>query len=253
MAVAVSIKDLFEAGVHFGHRTQRWNPRMKPYIFEERHGIYLINLEETHRQLKDACDFLEKVARKGEPILFVGCKKSAQEGIKEHAGRIGCPYVADRWLGGTLTNLQTIRKSVKRLEFIENLNKSGEMEKYPKQEASVLRRELSKLMRNLSGIRNMERPPGAMVVVDTVRETNALAEAKRLNIPIIAIVDTNADPEVVDYPIAGNDDAIRSIKILLQTLSDAIEKGQSETGKKIAPKSKAKETETETPIEAVAS
>ena len=145
----VSIKDLFEAGVHFGHRTQRWNPKMKQYIFEERHGIYLINLEETHRQLKEACDFLEKIARRGEQILFVGCKKSAQESLKEHAGRVGCPYVADRWLGGTLTNLQTIRKSVKRLEFIENLIKSGEMEKYPKQEASVFRRELNKLLRNL--------------------------------------------------------------------------------------------------------
>ena len=243
MAIGVSIKDLFEAGVHFGHRTQRWNPRMKPYIFEERHGIYLINLEETHRQLKEACEFLEKVARRGEQVLFVGCKKSAQEGIKEQASRVGCPYVADRWLGGTLTNLQTIRKSVKRLEFIENLNKSGEMDKYPKQEASVLRRELSKLLRNFSGIRNMERPPGAIVIMDTVRETNAIAEAKRLSIPIVAIVDTNADPEVVDYPIAGNDDAIRSIKILTQTLADAIEKGQSEAGKKTNPKEKAKETE----------
>jgi small subunit ribosomal protein S2 len=248
MSVA-GIKELFEAGVHFGHRTQRWNPRMKPYIFEERHGIYLINLEETHRQLQEACEFLEKVARRGEQVLFVGCKKPAQETIKELTGQVNCPYVADRWLGGTLTNLQTIRKSVKRLEFIENLNKSGEMEKYPKQEASVLRRELSKLLRNLLGIRNMEKTPGAVVIIDTVREQNAIAEAKRLGIPIVAIVDTNADPTSVDYPIAGNDDAIRSIKILVQALTDAIAKGQNESGKRV--NNKGKETQAEASIEAV--
>jgi small subunit ribosomal protein S2 len=232
---SVTVKDLFEAGVHFGHRTQKWNPRMKPYIFEARNGIYLIELEHTFRQLREAGDFLQSVAKRGEQILFVGCKKPAQEAVREVAGATGTSYVADRWLGGTLTNLQTIRKSVKRLEHIEATEKNGEMDKLPKQEAAKIRREKTKLLRNLSGIRTLEKAPGAMVVVDIVREQNALAEAKRLKIPIVAIVDTNADPTSVDYPVVGNDDAMRSIRILLETLADSYKKGTEDKGSRRAP------------------
>ncbi len=218
----ISIKELFEAGVHFGHRTQRWNPRMKPFIYEARNGIYLINLEKTHEQLKAACDFLRETARRGEKVLFVGCKKSAQDTVRTAAIGADCPYVVDRWLGGTLTNLTTIRRSVKRLETIEGMEKSGEMDKLPKQEAAKLKREKNKLIRNLQGIRNMEKIPAAMVIIDTTRETIAIAEARRLQIPVVAVVDTNADPSDATYPVAGNDDAIRSVKILVEAFAGAV-------------------------------
>ena len=214
--------ELLEAGVHFGHQTKRWNPKMKPYIFEQRNSIYIINLAETVKQLHAATEFLANVARQGGKVLFIGCKKQAQEAVKEAAEACGQFYVNQRWLGGTLTNLTTIRKSVARLTYLEQIEKSPEYSKMGKQELSALRREAEKLRRNLEGIRNMERLPDALVIIDTTREAIAVAEAQRLKIPTIAIVDTNADPDKVTYPIAGNDDAIRAIRVILQKLVDAI-------------------------------
>jgi small subunit ribosomal protein S2 len=216
------VPELLEAGVHFGHQTKRWNPKMKPFIFEQRNAIYIINLDETVKQLQRATDFLQDVTRRGGKILFVGCKKQAQEAVKEAATACGQFYVNQRWLGGTLTNLATIRKSIARLKYIEDIEKSPEFKKMGKQELAALGREGAKLRRNLDGILDMQKLPDAMVVIDTTRESNAVLEAKRLGIPTVAIVDTNADPEIIDYPIAGNDDAIRAIRVVLQKLVDAI-------------------------------
>ena len=216
------VPELLEAGVHFGHQTKRWNPKMKPFIFEQRNQIYIINLDETVKQLQRATDFLQDVTRRGGKILFVGCKKQAQEAVKEAATACGQFYVNQRWLGGTLTNLATIRKSIARLRYIEDIEKSPEFRKMGKQELAALGREGAKLRRNLDGIIEMQKLPDAMVIIDTTRESNAVLEAKRLGIPTVAIVDTNADPEIIDYPIAGNDDAIRAIRVVLQKLVDAI-------------------------------
>lgn len=216
------VPELLEAGVHFGHQTKRWNPKMKPYIFERRNQIYIINLDETARQLQRATEFLQDVARRGGKILFVGCKKQAQEAVKEAAMACDQFYVNQRWLGGTLTNLATIRKSISRLKYIEQIEESPDYKKMGKQELAALNREAAKLRRNLDGILEMSQLPDAMVVIDTTREANAVLEAKRLGIPTVAIVDTNADPDVIDYPIAGNDDAIRAIRVMLQKLVDAI-------------------------------
>jgi small subunit ribosomal protein S2 len=220
--------ELLEAGVHFGHQTRRWNPRMKPFIFDRKNSIYIINLGETVRQIDAATAFLAETSRKGGKILFVGCKKQAQEAIKEAAQACGQFFVNQRWLGGTLTNLTTIRKSVARLEYIEKLDGSPEASKFTKQELSALRREGDKLRRNLEGVRGMTKHPDALVIIDTTREAIAVAEARRLKIPTVAIVDTNSDPDLIDYPIAGNDDAIRAIRIVLQKIVDAIASGQSE-------------------------
>jgi small subunit ribosomal protein S2 len=225
------VPELLEAGVHFGHQTKRWNPKMKPYIFEKRNQIYIINLDETARQLHRATEFLQEVTRRGGKILFVGCKKQAQEAVKEAALAAGQFYVNQRWLGGTLTNLQTIRRSIQRLKYIEGLDSSPDAKKMGKQEISALKREGAKLTRNLQGIREMERLPDALIIVDTARESNAVAEAVRLNIPTVAIVDTNADPTVITYPVAGNDDAIRAIRILLQKFVDALVSGGHEASK----------------------
>jgi small subunit ribosomal protein S2 len=216
------IPELLEAGVHFGHQTKRWNPKMRPYIFEQRNAIYIINLDETVKQLQGATDFLQEVARRGGRILFVGCKKQAQEAVKEAAIACGQFYVNQRWLGGTLTNLTTIRKSIGRLKYIEEIEQSSEYKKMGKQELAALNREAAKLRRNLEGILEMSQLPDALIVIDTMREQNAVNEARRLGIPTVAIVDTNADPEMIDYPIPGNDDAIRAIRVMLQKLVDAI-------------------------------
>jgi len=224
--------ELLEAGVHFGHQTKRWNPKMKPFIFEKRNAIYIINLGVTVRQLDVATHFLAEVARRGGKILFVGCKKQAQEAIKEAAVACGQFYVNQRWLGGTLTNLQTIRKSVGRLKYIEEIDKDPNFSKMGKQELAALRREGEKLRRNLEGIREMQKLPDAIIVIDTTREAIAIAEALRLHIPTVAIVDTNADPSLVSYPIAGNDDAIRAIRILLQKLVTAIAAGGGESARR---------------------
>lgn len=225
--------ELLEAGVHFGHQTKRWNPKMKPYIFERKNQIYIINLGETVKQLHNACEFLANTAAKGGKVLFVGCKKQAQEAVKEAAVACGQFYVNQRWLGGTMTNLKTIRQSIARLNWIENMEKSPQYSKMGKQEISAVRREGAKLLRNLEGIRTMDRHPDALVVIDTAREVNAVAEARRLGIPVVAIVDTNADPDLVDYPIAGNDDAIRAIRVILQKLVDAIVSNSAAGAKKV--------------------
>ena len=195
---------------------------MRPYIFEKRNSIYIINLDETVQQLHRATEFLKEVTRNGGKILFVGCKKQAQEAVKEAAVACGQFYVNQRWLGGTLTNLATIRKSIGRLKYIEEIEQSPDYKKMGKQELAALNREATKLKRNLDGILEMSKLPDAMVIIDTAREVNAVNEARRLGIPTVAIVDTNADPEIIDYPIAGNDDAIRAIRVMLQKLVDAI-------------------------------
>ncbi len=226
------MQELLEAGVHFGHQTKRWNPKMKPFIFEKKNQIYIINLGETVKQLHNACEFLANIAARNGKVLFVGCKKQAQEAIKEAATACGQYYVNQRWLGGTLTNLKTIRQSIARLNWIENMEKSPDYAKMGKQEISAVRREGAKLLRNLEGIRNMNRHPDALVIIDTPRENNAVLEARRLGIPVVAIVDTNADPDVIDYPIAGNDDAIRAIRTILQKIVDAIVSNNSAGSKK---------------------
>lgn len=218
--------ELLEAGVHFGHQSKRWNPKMKPFIFEKRNALHIINLGSTVEQLQAATSFLSGLAAKGGKVLFVGCKKQAQGAIKEAAEACGQFYVNQRWLGGTLTNMATIRKSVARMGYIEQLESQPEYSKMGNQEISALRREGEKLKRNLEGIRSMEKLPDAMIVIDTVREAIAVAEARRLGIPTIAIVDTNADPQLVTYPIAGNDDAIRAIRVVLQKLVDAVVAGK---------------------------
>jgi len=217
--------ELLEAGVHFGHQTKRWNPKMKPFIFEKRSSIYIIDLSVTVRQLQEAAAFLSEAAQRGGKVLFVGCKKQAQEAVKEAATASGHFYVNQRWLGGTLTNLATIRKSIARLDYIENLEKQPEYPKMGKQEIAAIKREGAKMFRNLEGIRDMKNNPAAVIVIDPTREAIAVAEARRLKIPVIAIVDTNANPDLIDYPIAGNDDAIRSIRIVLQKLVDALVSG----------------------------
>ena len=220
---AVSIKDLLEAGVHFGHQTKRWNPKMRPFIFEARNGIYILDLTQTVQQIQDACAFLRKLVLDGEDVLFVGTKRQAQEAVRTLAERTGMHQVTQRWLGGTLTNNQTIRSSVNRLRQIERMETDGTLEKLPKKELSRIRREQAKLLRNLSGIVDMEKAPGAVFVIDIKREEIAVREARRLGIPVVAIVDTNCDPDLVDYPIAGNDDAIRAIRLILDVVGGAVE------------------------------
>lgn len=217
--------ELLEAGVHFGHQTKRWNPKMKPFIFEKRSSIYIINLGVTVKQLHSATEFLSGIAARKGKVLFVGCKKQAQEAVKEAAAASGHFWVNQRWLGGTLTNLATIRKSIARLNYIENLERQPEYTKMGKQEIAAVKREGAKLFRNLEGVRTMEKNPDALIVIDTTREAIAVAEARRLKIPVVAIVDTNANPDLIDFPIAGNDDAIRSIRIILQKLVDSLVSG----------------------------
>ena len=214
--------ELLEAGVHYGHQTKRWNPKMREYILEEKNSIYIIDLGLTIEQLQSATNFLKDLVRGGGKILFVGTKKQAQGAIKEAAEATGQFYVNQRWLGGTLTNLTTIRRSVARLKEIQALEKSPAFAKINKAEASSIRREGAKLLHNLGGLAEMSKLPDAMVIIDTVREEIAVAEANRLGIPIVAIVDTNCNPEKIEYPIAGNDDAIRSIRVVLAKLVDAI-------------------------------
>ncbi len=216
------LAELVEAGVHFGHQTKRWNPKMKPFILESRNQIHLLNLNETVKQIDTAAEFLSDLARRGKRILFVGCKRQAQEAVREAAEACGQFFVNHRWLGGTLTNLDTMRKSVARWEYLDNIEKKPEFKTMSKKELSALGREKAKLERNLKGVRGMDKAPDAVVIVDSAREHIAVAEARRLRIPIVALVDTNADPHVIDYPIASNDDAIRSIRIILQKLIDPI-------------------------------
>jgi small subunit ribosomal protein S2 len=237
----VGVKELLEAGVHFGHQTKRWNPRMKRFIFDARNGIHIIDLSKTAVQLRDACNFLSNLAGKGGQILFVGTKKQAQEAVKESAKSCKQLHVTERWLGGTLTNLKTIKRSLGRLHQIEKMEADGTMNQYVKQEQSAIRREAARLHKNLDGIRAMENHPQAMFIVDLKREHNAVAEGRRLGIPIVAIVDTNCDPDIVDFPIPGNDDAIRSVRLILQVVTQAIGQARAEYEAKHARRKEAEE------------
>lgn len=226
MAATQTIKQLLEAGVHFGHQTKRWNPRMKKYIFGEKNGIYIIDLEKTEAALNKALSFIREVALRGEIILFVGTKKQARDVIKQEALRCGMFYVAERWLGGQLTNFATIKKSIKRQKELHKMKEEGVMDKLSKKEASRRTREYMKLTRDLEGILDMPKIPAAMFVVDSKKEEIAVAEANRLDIPVVGLIDTNCDPTKIDYPIPGNDDAIRSIRLITQLISEAICEGR---------------------------
>jgi small subunit ribosomal protein S2 len=226
--ITIGVKELLEAGVHFGHQTKRWNPKMKRFIFDSRNGIHIIDLSQTMGQLDTACNFLVSTVAKGGKLLFVGTKKQAQEAIREAAQTTGQFFVTERWLGGTMTNLKTIRRSINRLKEIEKMEKDGSLSNYGKKEQASLRREEARLHKNLDGIRGMEQLPDALLVVDIRRERNAVAEARRLRVPIVAIVDTNCDPDLVDFPVAGNDDAIRSIRLVLGTIVQEVAKALAE-------------------------
>jgi len=240
----VSIKSLLEAGVHFGHQTRRWNPKMKPYIFTERSGIYILDLQRTLRELEQARSFVFEIAKQGGKVLFVGTKKQAQEPIQAEAERAGQYYVNHRWLGGMLTNFVTMRQRVTRLVELESMEEDGRMAALLKKEQLLLRKEMEGLRRNLDGIRNMTQLPSALFVVDTNREVIAVAEARRLRIPIIGLVDTNGDPDEVDYVVPGNDDAIRSIALMCRVIADGLIDGKAvldgplaeSTTERIAPK-----------------
>ena len=235
MAHLIELKDLIEAGLHFGHQTKRWNPKMKSYIFDKRNGIHIIDLTQTVDLIDEAAEFLRGVVAKGQKILFVATKKQAQEVVKEAALNCNQFYMTERWLGGTLTNNQTIRRSVKRMQQIQNIARqnNGVLSEH-KQEASALARELAKLETNLTGIAEMDKMPGALFVVDVCREANAVKEAKRLGIPVVAIVDTNADPDPIDYVIPGNDDSVRGIELIVTKLADILKDADIEAAKAAA-------------------
>ena len=219
----ISMKQLLEAGVHFGHQTRRWNPKMAPYIFTERNGIYIIDLQKTVKKAEEAYNFIKEVAAEGKDILFVGTKKQAQEAIEEEAIRSNMHFVNNRWLGGMLTNFTTIKTRIKRLEELEKMQEDGTFDVLPKKEVIKLKGEMEKLVKNLGGIKNLDvANVGAMFVVDPRKEKNAISEAKILGIPVVAIVDTNCDPEEVDYVIPGNDDAIRAVKLITAKMADGI-------------------------------
>lgn len=225
MAV-VSMKQLLEAGVHFGHQTRRWNPKMSKYIFTERNGIYIIDLQKTVKMMEQAYNFVRDLAVNGGNVLFVGTKKQAQEAVKEEAARCDMFYVNHRWLGGTLTNFQTIRKRIDRLHELERMEEDGTFDVLPKKEVILLKKEQAKLEKFLGGIKNMKKLPDALFVIDPRKERIAVAEARKLNIPIVAIVDTNCDPDEIDYVIPGNDDAIRAVRLFTGKIADAILEGR---------------------------
>ena len=218
----VSMKQLLEAGVHFGHQTRRWNPKMSRFIFTERNGIYIIDLQKTVKKIEEAYSFIREVAETGKPILFVGTKKQAQDSIKEEAERSGMYYVNERWLGGILTNYQTIKKRIDRLRELERMQEDGTFDVLPKKEVIQLMNEKEKLEKYLNGIKDMPEVPGAIFIVDPRKERIAVKEAHKLGIPVVGIVDTNCDPDEIDFPIPGNDDAIRAVKLIASTISQAI-------------------------------
>ncbi len=224
---SISMKELLEAGVHFGHQTKRWNPKMKEYIFGERNGIYIIDLQKTLKLFKDAMRFVAEQAAQGKTFLFVGTKRQAQEAIQEEAVRCGMFYVNNRWLGGLLTNFATVKQSIKRLKEMEAMIEEGAGERRTKKEIIRLERERKKLQANLAGIRDMETLPDVLFVIDSNKEEIAVLEARRLGIPVVAIVDTNCNPEMVDYPIPGNDDALRAIRLFSSKIADAVLEGRS--------------------------
>ncbi|MBQ7545773.1 MAG: 30S ribosomal protein S2 [Clostridia bacterium] len=222
----VSMKQLLEAGVHFGHQTRRWNPKMAPYIFTERNGIYIIDLQKTVKKLEEAYMFVREVAANGDEILFVGTKKQAQDSVRDEAQRCGMHFVNARWLGGMLTNFNTIQKRIRRLAQLKAMEENGTFDMLPKKEVIKLKLEIEKLEKFMGGITGMKRQPAAMFIVDPRKERIAVAEAKKLGIPIIAIVDTNCDPDEIDYVIPGNDDAIRAVKLIAGAMADAVLEGK---------------------------
>ena len=228
---SLTMKELLEAGVHFGHQTKRWNPKMQKYIFGERNGIYIIDLQKTLKKFREAYNFMRDLAAQGGTVLFVGTKKQAQEAVLEEATRCGMFYVNHRWLGGTLTNFATIRKSIARLKKLDEMKETGEYERLPKKEVLGLEREREKLEKALVGIKNLDRLPSAVFIIDPKKETIAVEEAQRLAVPIVAIVDTNCDPTVIDYPIPGNDDAIRAVRLITSRIVDAINEGRGTLSK----------------------
>lgn len=232
MAV-VTMKNLLESGVHFGHQVKRWDPRMKKYIFAERNGIHIIDLQKTIAAIKDSYEVARKTASSGKSILFVGTKKQAQAAIQKEAERCGMFYVNNRWLGGMLTNFSTIKKSIQRLKKIEKMEVDGTFDNLTKKEVSALQKEKFKLEKNLGGIKEMKELPGAIFIIDTKKEAIAVAEARRMHIPVIAVVDTNCNPEGIDYPIPGNDDAIRAISLFTSIIANAVVEADNETGLKI--------------------
>ena len=240
----VTLKDMFDAGLHFGHQTKRWNPKMKEYIFDKRNGIHIIDLTQSVQLLDEAAEFVRKTILDGKKILFVATKKQASELVKQTAVGVDQFYMTERWLGGTLTNAKTIRSSVKRMRQLQATAKAngGELSEH-KQEASMLRRELAKLEKNLTGVADMNDLPGAVIIVDCVREANAVKEASRLNIPVVAIVDTNADPEPIDYVIPGNDDSVRGIELIMNGFAKVIKAAGDEYGARAAEERKQREAE----------
>jgi len=222
----ISMKQLLEAGVHFGHQTRRWNPKMAPYIFTDRNGIYIIDLQKTVRKIEEAYNFVRNLAAEGGTILFVGTKKQAQESVKEEAERCGMFYVNQRWLGGMLTNFQTIRRRIERLHELERMEADGTLAVLPKKEVAELMHEKERLQKFLGGIKNMRKLPDAVFIIDPRKERIAVAEARKLKIPIVAIVDTNCDPDEIDYVIPGNDDAIRAVRLLTSKIADAVLEGR---------------------------
>jgi small subunit ribosomal protein S2 len=230
----VSMKELLEAGVHFGHQTRRWNPKMKRFIYHERNGIYIIDLHQTLRMLETAYNFVREVAAEGKQVLFVGTKRQAEEAVRGNAERCHMPYVNRRWLGGMLTNFRTMAERIKYMEELEAAEKSGEWTRLTKKEGLALKRELEKLQYNLGGIRTLKGIPGAVYIVDLKREHLAAVEANKLGVPVVAIVDTNCDPDLVDYVIPGNDDAIRAIRLITGKIADAVIEGQAEYQSRLA-------------------
>ena len=229
----VAMKQLLEAGVHFGHQTRRWDPRMRPYIYTDRNGIYIIDLQKTAKKIDEAYAVLKSIIDEGKTVIFVGTKKQAQECVKEEAERCGMYYVNQRWLGGMLTNFDTIKKRIERLKKLEAMETDGTFDVLPKKEVIILKKEMEKLEKNLGGIKNMTEVPGAMFVVDPKKERIAILEARKLGIPVIGLVDTNCNPEDVDYVIPGNDDAIRAIKLIVEAMANAVlESKQGESADK---------------------
>jgi len=227
----VTMKELLEVGVHFGHQTKKWNPKMKKYIYTDKSGIYIIDLQETQRLLIEAYEYIKKVASEDGVILFVGTKKQTQDVIESYATECGMPYVKNRWLGGTLTNFKTINKRTKRIDKIEEMEKSGVFEKLPKKEVLGIKKEYGKLLRNIGGIRSMEKLPDVLYVIDPNKEMIAVREASKLGIPIVAITDTNCDPDIIDFVIPGNDDAIRSCNLITSVICDAVKEGKEQKTK----------------------
>ncbi|MBR6033368.1 MAG: 30S ribosomal protein S2 [Clostridia bacterium] len=250
MAV-VAMKQLLEAGVHFGHQTRRWDPRMAEYIFQARNGIHIIDLQKTSKKLDEAYAFVKEQAEEGKDVLFVGTKKQAQECMKDAAIRCNMFYVDQRWLGGMLTNFETIRSRVNRLKELETMEQDGTFDVLPKKEVAKLKKEMSKLETNLGGIKNMERLPGALFIVDPKKERIAILEAKKLNIPTVGLIDTNCNPNDVDYPIPGNDDAIRAVKLIADTMANAVIEGRQGEAVEM-PADEAEEVEATETVEEVA-